>query len=165
MRFYRLALVVVLLLGSVPACRAAVIIDPSSATISSFGLNMVFFAPMGQSFTADVSDISWIGMFISTCNCSGLGSEFQLNLLNGAGTGGTLVASETLVAPGGAGFIYFDFRGTSLVVGNAYTATISEITPPPPHKVFLEFSGQQTYTQVGWPFGRTLYQAVLPNRT
>ncbi len=99
-------------------------------------MNGVIFAPIGQSFTADVSDITWIGMFTSTCSCDGLGYtpiEFQLNLLNGDGVGGSLVSSETAIAPWGLdGFIYFDFTGTDLVVGNPYTVVISQLTPNPP---------------------------------
>src|SRR5260370_10518698 len=92
--------------------------------------------PTGHRFSSDVPDIIWIGMFTSICSCDGMGYtpiEFQLSLLNGAGTDGTLVSSETAVAPWGLyGFLYFDFSGTDLVIGNAYTAVFSQITPNPP---------------------------------
>lgn len=129
-----LALVTIGLLGSVGACRADIIIDPTNA--SSSGLNDELYGPIGQSFTANVSDITWIGMFTSICGCEGDGyspMEFQLDLLNGSGTSGTLVASETATASWGLdGFLYFDFTGTSLVVGDTYTAVFSQITPNPP---------------------------------
>lgn len=120
-------------MGSVGAGRADIIIDPTNA--SSSGLNDELYGPIGQSFTANVSDITWIGMFTSICGCEGDGyspMEFQLDLLNGSGTSGTLVASETATASWGLyGFLYFDFSGTSLVVGDTYTAVFSQITPNP----------------------------------
>jgi hypothetical protein len=91
---------------------------------------------MGQSFTANVSDITWIGMFTSICGCEGQGFapvEFQMNLLNGSGMSGSIVATETAIAPWGLyGFVYFDFTGTSLIDGDSYTAVISQISPNPP---------------------------------
>jgi hypothetical protein len=118
---------------SVTTCLADVIIEPSSSTS---GLNSQLYGPLGQSFTADSSDISWIGMFTSICGCQGDGYtpvEFQLSLLNGSGTSGSTVATETATAAWGLyGFLFFDFSGTSLVVGDSYTAVLSQITPDPP---------------------------------
>jgi hypothetical protein len=132
-RLAYLALLTIGLLGFVGACRADIIIDPSN--VSTSGLNDELYGPIGQSFTANVSDITWIGMFTSICGCGGDGytpMEFQIDLLNGSGTSGTLVASETATASWGLyGFLYFDFSGTSLVVGDTYTAVFSQITPNP----------------------------------
>jgi hypothetical protein len=126
----------VVLLCSVTVCYADVIIDPASNPFSSFSVNGQLFTPTGQSFTADVSDITWIGMFTSICGCDGQGFtpiQFQLSLLNGAGTSGTLVATRTAVAPWGLdGFLYFDFSGTSLTVGNSYTAVFTQLNASPP---------------------------------
>jgi PEP-CTERM motif len=128
-----LALLTFGLLASAGVCCADVIIDPTNAPSS--GLNDELYGPIGQSFTANVSDITWIGMFTSICGCEGDGytpMEFQLDLLNGSGTSGTLVASETATASWGLyGFLYFNFTGTNLVVGDTYTAVFSQITPNP----------------------------------
>ena len=133
MTAYRLAFAGVLLLVSISVARADILIDPIYNNLG--GQNMAFFAPNGQSFTADASDITWIGMFIGTCNYGGMGYTpmgFELDVFNGAGTDGTLVSSATTLAPWGLlDFLYFDFTGTDLVVGNTYTAVISQIIPMP----------------------------------
>jgi len=121
------------LLATVTTCRADIFIDP---TPSNSGLNDELYGPIGQSFTANVSDIDWIGMFTSICGCEGDGYapvQFQLELLNGSGESGSIIATETAIAPWGLyGFLYFDFKGTDLVIGDTYTAVLSQMTPTPP---------------------------------
>jgi hypothetical protein len=121
------------LLAAATTCFADVFIDPTS---SVSGLNDELYAPIGQSFTANVSAITWIGMFTSICGCAGDGYapvEFQLDLLSGSGESGPIIATETADAPWGLdGFLYFDFSGTDLVVGDTYTAVLFQITPSPP---------------------------------
>jgi hypothetical protein len=134
MTTYRRAFAGALILVSVSVARADIMIDPNYSGV--FSLNVDNFAPVGQSFTADASALTWIGMVANTCVCEGLGYtplEFQLDLFNGDGIDGALVSSETAIAPWGLdGFLYFDFSGTDLVVGNPYTVIISQLTPNPP---------------------------------
>lgn len=127
-----LAFVGIGLWGSLATGRADIIIGPTS---SGTGLNSALYGPVGQSFTADVSDITSVGMFTSICGCAGDGYtpiEFQMSLLDGAGVNGPVVASETAVGAWGLyGFVFFNFTGTDLTVGDTYTAVFSQITPDP----------------------------------
>jgi hypothetical protein len=101
-------------------------IDPNSDPASGWGVNMSIFAPTGQSFRAASHKIRFIGMYVSTSpNIPPV--QFQLNLLEGAGVSGSVLATRFATAPAGLfGFLYFDFSGTKLKVGNEYTAVIAQ---------------------------------------
>src|SRR5439155_10644693 len=114
-------------------------IDPSSNPSGVFADNPLFSEPVGQSFTAVNANIEWIGMSIGSCNSP---MQFQLTLLTGSGTSGTAIATQTATAPSGLfGFLYFDFSGTTLTVGNTYTAVISQISPNPPECAGTQVNG------------------------
>jgi hypothetical protein len=117
----------------VAACHGDIIIAPPNGE-AGFSLNLVIFAPTGQSFTADSADLNSIGMWTSTCNCpNDPPIQFQLTLLNGSGTSGTPVATRTATAAVSLfGFLDFDFSGTILSVGQTYTVVMSQISPSPP---------------------------------
>jgi hypothetical protein len=104
-------------------------IDPNSDATSEWGINMSIFAPTGQSFTAVSHHIRFIGLYVSTSpNIPPV--QFQLNLLEGAGVSGSAVGTRYATAPAGFyGFLYFDFSGTKLTVGNVYTAVIAQDPP------------------------------------
>jgi hypothetical protein len=95
-----------------------------------FGLNPLFSEPLGQSFTAVTPHIKWIGFNVNNCPNP---TEFQVALLEGSGTSGTVVATQTATAAGGlSDFVYFDFSTTPLVVGSQYTGIFSQISENPP---------------------------------
>jgi hypothetical protein len=123
----RLWLVIALLLVAATVSAQEFNIDPNSQLTGGSSGSLPFFDPLGQSFTAVTADIRWIGMFIGNCL---LPKEFQLTLLEGSGTSGPVISTQTAIVPGGLfGFFYFDFNGTTLTVGNAYTAVLSLISP------------------------------------
>jgi hypothetical protein len=104
-------------------------IDPNSNPLSEWGINMTIFAPTGQSFTAVSRHIRFIGMYVGTApNIPPV--RFELRLLEGAGTFGPVVGARYATAPQGLfGFLYFDFSGTRLTVGDIYTAVIAQDPP------------------------------------
>jgi hypothetical protein len=111
-------------------CNEQINIDQNSGSQAS--VNLLFSAPLGESFTAVTQEIEWIGMFVT--GCPSMPIQFQLTLRQGSGVSGSIVASKTATEPANnnAGFIYFDFRGTTLVIGSKYTAMLSQITPSSP---------------------------------
>lgn len=130
MRMKRVGLWIPVFLIAATACRADITVgDPPT-----FSVNMAIFAPTGQSFTADASALKSIGMWTSTCNCpNDPPVQFELKLLSGAGTSGSLVAARTATAPIALyGFLDFDFTGVNLTVGQTYTAMLSQISASPP---------------------------------
>src|SRR5216683_7969570 len=130
----RPSILTLVFLATVGACHGDILIDPNSNPASQFTFNMTTFAPTGQSFTADSANLKSIGMWTGTCNCpNNPPIQFQLALLNGSGTSGTPVAVRTATASIGlTGFLDFDFNGTTLTVGQAYTAVMSQIPPSLP---------------------------------
>ena len=143
MRMKRLALLIPAFLSAGVACRADITIgDPPG-----FAVNIATFAPTGQSFTADGAALKSIGMWTTTCNCpNDPPVQFQLKLLSGAGTSGALVATRTATAPIGLfGFLDFDFTGVSLVVGQTYTAMMSQISGPPTSPYTLIYGVTNVY--------------------
>jgi hypothetical protein len=104
-------------------------IDPLSDPSSEWGINMSLFGGTAQSFTAVSHHIRFIGFYVSTSpNIPAV--QFQLNLLEGAGVSGSVVGARYATAPVGLyGFLYFDFSGTKLTVGNVYTAVIAQNPP------------------------------------
>ena len=150
-RMKRLALLIPAFLSAGVACRADITIgDPPG-----FAVNIATFAPTGQSFTADGAALKSIGMWTTTCNCpNDPPVQFQLKLLSGAGTSGALVATRTATAPIGLfGFLDFDFTGVSLVVGQTYTAMMSQISGPPTSHTPL-FMASRTFIPEEWLSGR-----------
>ena len=95
-------------------------------------------------------------MFIGSCNSP---AQFQLTLLEGSGTSGTVLATQTATAPSGLfGFLYFDFSGTTFAVGNAYTVVLSQISPSSPACVSTSVDGTTDIYSGGTAF--VLGQAV-----
>ena len=161
----RLWLLTALLLVAPTVSSQEINIDPSSNPFRSFGVNPLFFEPLGQSFTAVTANIRWIGMLIGNCSPP---TQFQLTLLEGSGTSGIVLATRTATAASGFfGFLYFDFSGTTLTVGNAYTAVLSQISPNPPtcagtgvHGTSDVYSGGTAFS-LGQPIDADLYLRVL----
>lgn len=126
----RLCLLMAMLLVVSRLTAQQINIDTNSDPVAGqFALNPVFFEPLGQSFTAITENVEWIGMFVGNCPSP---IEFQITLLEGSGTSGTIVTTKTATAPSRLyGFLYFPFRGTPFVVGSQYTALFSQVTPTP----------------------------------
>jgi hypothetical protein len=84
--------------------------------------------PLGQSFTAVAAHANWIGMHFAACDAP---TDFQLTLRDGSGLSGPIVTTLTATVPSGFfGFVYFDLSKTPLVIGNQYTADLSQLSPP-----------------------------------
>ncbi len=104
-------------------------IDQNSDPSNSWGINMDLFAPVGQSFTAVSHHVRFIGLFFGTSPIIPP-VQFKMTLLEDAGFSGAVVATRSATAaPGLYGFLYFDFSGTKLTVGKAYTAAVAQDPP------------------------------------
>src|SRR5713101_4531336 len=139
----RPSILTLVFLATVGACHGDILIDPNSNPASQFTFNMTTFAPTGQSFTADSANLKSIGMWTGTCNCpNDPPIQFQLALLSGSGTSGTPVAVRTATAPFGLfGFLDFDFTGTTLTVGQTYTAVMTQMSLNPPFSTGTSIDG------------------------
>lgn len=90
-----------------------------------------FYSAIGQSFTAEDAHVS-IGFAIRDFNPQAAPTDFDvgISLYEGAGTGGTLLASRlfTSLTKGFAGYFDLDFSSVTLTVGAVYTAIITDDT-------------------------------------
>jgi hypothetical protein len=87
-----------------------------------------YFGPIGQSFTAIDDQLVSIGFKLGTLNQGFPNDPVTVDLYSGTGTGGTLLASDTLTLPASldyTAFTNFDFSGTTLTVGGIYSAVVS----------------------------------------
>ncbi|MCL4779447.1 MAG: VPLPA-CTERM sorting domain-containing protein [Gammaproteobacteria bacterium] len=92
------------------------------------------FSPIGQSFVANGTQLQSIAFsFYQLENSAGDGL-ITMTLYSGSGFGGAVLGSETLLIDSstlpistffGTNFIDFDFTGTSLTIGQTYTAGVS----------------------------------------
>lgn len=126
-------LIIALTLAFAVPAQADIMLFNATGTSAHTNIN----DPIGQSFISDITDITWAGMFMHLCNCGGLGYDeiqYRMDIRDGDGTDGGIVASRTQTAPWGTstGFYYFDFSGTTLALGYTYTAVITQLTPSPP---------------------------------
>jgi hypothetical protein len=102
------------------AQSASILIDSPD-----IGANQIqFYAPSGQSFTALGSHLTSIGFFIQPFNTFLNDPTFTMELLAGAGTGGSILGSATVtLADDFMGFaLITDFNGIALTPGGQYTA-------------------------------------------
>jgi hypothetical protein len=118
-----------------------------------------YFGPIGQSFTAIDDQLVSIGFKLGTLNASFPNDPVTVDLYSGAGTGGTLLASDTLTLPDyldGTAFTDFDFSGTTLSVGGIYSAVVSIVGSSPHTGIGL--SSADPYSG-GAAFGQNLGDA------
>lgn len=93
-------------------------------------LQIAYYGPVGQSFTATDTNLLSFGFQFETFNVGQPNSPVTLSILAGDGLGGSLVASRTTTLPAipatrtGTWFD-FDFTGTTLATGQVYTALLS----------------------------------------
>lgn len=99
------------------------------------GFQIDAFEPLGQSFTAVDAQIQTIGFKLFVINSPFPNdSPLQVDLFSGEGTGGALIASRTALIPDGANdgfFTNFNFSGTSLTVGQTYSAVLTIVGNSP----------------------------------
>ena len=89
-------------------------------------LNISFYAPIGQTFTATTAGISIIGFKVTPANTINSSTVFTYQLLEGAGTSGPVVASRSFSVPAGfTGYADADFSPVTLTVGQVYTVLIT----------------------------------------
>lgn len=133
MKITRIAISSAILLGGLnaSAANAGVILND----VSGFGLAVSFFDPVGQSFTAIDAELMSIGLRYSLTNSNPSTEMLTLNVRDGAGLGGAILASKSFFLPNnipvGLGFGEFfdvDFVGTTLTVGQVYTFELTTNT-------------------------------------
>jgi hypothetical protein len=94
-------------------------------------LQINYFEPLGQSFTAEDAAVSF-AFFFNVINPSFPVSDLTLSLVEGEGLGGTLLTSSTFsLAPSFTGFFDVDLSSVSLTVGSKYTALLSAVGDSP----------------------------------
>lgn len=113
---------------SATAANAADIVVTSGSGQRSLGIDA--HDPLGQIFTATDSSLLSFGFQLQTLNSGQQNSPITLTLLTGAGFNGSVVATRTLTPLGipttrTPTWVDFDFTGTPLQVGQAYTALLS----------------------------------------
>lgn len=117
------------LLGALicPLTSNALVIENASGPNS---LQVDYFETVGQSFTAEFTDLTSIAFYYLTLNPASANDPFTMFLYEGAGYGGTQLGSVNFSLPnpppGGSTYGYYDanFSGVDLVVGSVYTAGV-----------------------------------------
>ena len=116
------------LLSLAGAARAGVI----EVNAGVFDSAIAAYQPIGQTFTAIDEALISIGFAYSDINPGAPNTEVTIDLYEGDGFAGALLASRSFVLPAvlpstsdPPAFIDTDFSGVSLVVGGVYTAALS----------------------------------------
>jgi len=118
---------VVSLLAASPLASAALILQDQQNGM----LQVNAFEPLGQSFTAEDSHVSF-AFYYELINPSSPVSDLTLTLLSGEGTGGTLLTSSTFsLAESFVGYFDVDLSSVALTAGSRYTATVSAVGDSP----------------------------------
>lgn len=120
------------------------------------GLNVQSFGPIGESFTPTLNGIQWAAIDLqdSTANPT-LGGVFQVKLLQGDGTSGTLLATSAATGvppgfgPGLGAYAYF------------YFATEVTLTPGMPYSLILNQLSGENFLVGGVAGGEIGDQAIL----
>ena len=129
-RFAAAATLAVALPTFAPAAAGAVTLEVVSGPTGARGVQIAAFGPLGQSFTAVDSNLTSFGFQFQTFNAGAASAPVLWSLLAGEGLTGVVVASRTLNLPtnlpGRTGVFYdFDITGTTVNVGQKYTAVLS----------------------------------------
>ena len=122
-------------LAFVAACSLMTLSPASAATITNIGsfdstLQIDFFSPVGQSFTAIDLSLTSIGFGYNVINAGFPVTPITIDLYAGAGTGGSIIATRTFNLADPNAFFDTDFTGTALTIGNVYTAALSAAGSP-----------------------------------
>lgn len=93
------------------------------------GRQVLYYNPIGQSFTADSTSLSSFSFWIEDVNASAAPTDFTLDLTvyQGIGTGGPIVGTSSFsgLSDNYRNWADFFFGGAPLVVGSSYTAIVS----------------------------------------
>jgi hypothetical protein len=121
------------LLTQAGTANAADTIEVVSGPAGARGVQIMFYGPVGQSFTAINSNLTSFGFQFQTFNAGAASAPVVWQLLDGAGLTGAVIASRTLslptTLPARTGvFFDFDITGVNVVAGQHYTAVVSTAT-------------------------------------
>jgi hypothetical protein len=96
----------------------------------SGGHQILYFSPIGQTFTAEDSHILFIGFKVEGWGQKVEPIALTVELFEGVGTGGLSLGSAPItgLTPGFSGFFDADFNSVTLTVGQVYTAIVSSTT-------------------------------------
>lgn len=144
MRTKRIALAVMLCLLSTPSEADTIDFTNSGG---GGGLAIGAYDPIGQSFLATAPNLVSIGFKFTAMNAGFPIQPIELDLLDGNGLSGAILATKTLDLGTGDGTFDFAFSNISLVVGNTYTASLKVVGNSPYQGI--AFSGS-----LGYDYGR-----------
>jgi len=118
--------VLAVLVLSAGSAQAGVILQDQHDT----GWQVLYYSPIGQTFTAEDPSVT-IGFWVEDWNQDSGPIGLTIELLEGAGTGGTSLGTAPIegLTPDYAGFFDADFTSVVLVPGQIYTAIISSTSP------------------------------------
>ena len=110
-----------------PLTSKALVIENSSGP---FSVQVDYFETVGQSFTAEFTDLTSIAFYYLTMNPGASNDPFTMFLYEGAGVGGPQLGSVSFSLPysppGNSTYGYYDadFSSIDLVIGSVYTAGV-----------------------------------------
>jgi hypothetical protein len=111
-----------LVLTLAPSAWAGAILQPQ---LYGGGLNISDFGPIGQTFMAEDAQVS-IGLYVSPASAQPT-TQLTYSLLTGAGTGGTLLDTESMTLPGDFnGYADMSFSSIRLTPGQTYSVLASD---------------------------------------
>jgi hypothetical protein len=150
------------------ALLATIALPASATTIENDGAwvdfyQIAYFSPLGQSFTAVDADLLSIGFNYAEINSGFENSAITIDLHEGAGLGGAVIASRTFTLANLSGWTDTDFSGVTLTVGQVYTAAVSTSSPLEAINLTADvYAGGNLYTpQQGFPADRDLMFRVV----
>ena len=116
------------------ALLAAIALPASATVIENPGplagyYQIAYYSPLAQSFIAVDADLQSIGVNYFEMNFGFPNSPITIDLYEGAGTGGALLASRTFDLVNLTGFTDTDFSGVTLTPGHVYTAAATTSSP------------------------------------
>lgn len=118
------------------AAAAALIAAPAAANVTVISgsgqraLQVAYFGPVGQSFTATNTDLTAFGFQFETFNSGQTNAPLTFTLRDGVGLNGAVIVTRTATLPvipltPVATWFDFDLTGTTLIAGHHYTALVS----------------------------------------
>ena len=114
-----------LLAGPGTAQAGVILQPPPTNTPNGCGIQVDFFEPIGQSFTAEDSSVKF-AFFFCGFNPETPNDPLDMRLLAGNGLDGSQLSDVTFSLPSEfRGFFDIDFTAVALTVGQQYTAIIS----------------------------------------
>ncbi|MEP0798288.1 hypothetical protein NDI44_27565 [Trichocoleus sp. DQ-A3] len=114
------------MLGEVRQASAASIIQDKT----DGAYQILFFSPIGQTFTAEDNSIKSIGFYIRDFNPTAAPNDFSITVSLYKGTSGVFLGSGVFddLVNGFQGYADVDFSSIALTAGNTYTAIVEDDT-------------------------------------